>query len=138
MDPFLSSTRFALMLDRALAALLVVPCLFVASQIRRRLGFSELFLFALLLLVLGLAAEATFFLTMLNTSGAAVGVRFAGGLGVAATAFASRDSRFRSELCHPDSWAPFAAAAAGGFAFPALFCIACPSTRHRRALRKRG
>lgn len=106
--------------------MLILPCLYVASRLRRMLHLPELFLFALVFLVVGLAAEAIFFTTMLNTEAARVVAWIAGAIGFVATVGSLRDVRFRAELKQPDSWAPFLATAAGGFAFIAMFCMSLP------------
>lgn len=123
-----TSTRFALLSDAALAVALVFPCLQVASAIRRKLHLPEVFLFSLVLLLAGLAAEAIFFITMVNTEAAQVVAWVSAAIGSVLTFVALRDERFRDELKQQDSWAPFAATAGGGFAFLAIFCISFPGT----------
>jgi hypothetical protein len=115
-----------LLVAGVLTFFLFLPVIGLAARIRKALELPQILLFAIALLLLGVVAEATFFLTMVSTVATAIIVWFAAIAGTVFTLLRLRDRESRDEIANADSWAPFAAMGAAGFAFVAMLAISLP------------
>ena len=104
----LNDTRMKLFLLTLCGCLAFLPALGLARRLCRRTGLPDEFLFAAVLIVLGIVAELDFFLTMINTTATQIMLILAT---VAACVLTVRDLRAPgtlAELRRSGAWIPFA------------------------------
>jgi hypothetical protein len=122
-DVRLDTIGFAL-----LTVFLAVPCVAAAERIRTLLLLPRVFLFGIVLVVLGIAAELMFFVTMINTFCAVILTWVTAASGTYCTLRAFTRPEFQRSLKFEDSWAPFVVTGAAALAYLALLFFAIPAS----------
>ena len=105
----------------------LLACLGIAATCCRRLSLSAFYLFPVSLLIAGVAAEAMFFVTMINTTAAAWIVISAMLAGSYATIRKMRDREFAAFFCTLDAVAPFLVLLAAATASIVLLSLTLPA-----------
>jgi hypothetical protein len=128
LEAIVSDIRVQLALSTIAAAMTLLPFVAWAIRLRSLAGLPHVFLFPITVILAGIIAEVTFFLTQLNTVLGAVilvGITLLGGY---ATVRALKSALTREELREVDSWFPFAVTLFAALIYVAVVDLTTAST----------